>query len=282
MRVLSSHELDLVAGGFGSTDDAQINRAGAIYEGGGFGSTGGGGGGFGGAGGGFWYWVAPASYFTGEDGAYAPGGQGGWRWIPSASNGGSPGGGVGVVPPVPQDSPCEQDAKEDEIARGVEGLIKQQPDWNAREYGALIVRYQDGSYGVTALARGETVAEAKARAIAAGQTGFSPQLAYKYTSEGGAVIVAAIHNHPDVDYNRSEDMKNRYPSYDNGSGDYGNFDKLIGRDVRLVSSVDQFTHYILGPDGVLREFNLKDGHLNPRNDPNPGMRSNLAADRPCG
>jgi hypothetical protein len=92
MRVLSSHELDLVAGGFGSTDDAQINRAGAIYEGGGFGSTGGGGGGGGGFGGGFWYWVAPASYFTGEDGAYAPGGQGSWRWIPSSSGGGYGGG----------------------------------------------------------------------------------------------------------------------------------------------------------------------------------------------
>lgn len=62
MRVLSSCELDLVAGGFGG---------------------GGGGAGFGGmGGGGFWYWVAPASYFTGETGAYAPGARvagGGFR-----------------------------------------------------------------------------------------------------------------------------------------------------------------------------------------------------------
>lgn len=161
-------------------------------------------------------------------------------------------------------------------------MIKQQPDWNAREYGALIVRYQDGSYGVTALARGETVAEAGARASAAGQTGFAPQISYKYASTGGAVIVAAIHSHPDIGYNNADDTNNRYPSYYGGSGDYGNFDKLVGSDGRFVSSPDQFTHYILGPDGVLREYNLKDGHLNPNNDPNPGVRSTLTADRPCG
>lgn len=188
------------------------------------------------------------------------------------------GGGDGGNNPDP-DSPCEQDAKEDALASAISDLIKQQPDWHEREYGALVVRYDDGTYGVTGLARGQTVAEARALGLDA------PQTAFSYNGPG--TIVGAIHSHPDVGYNAAEDIQNQYPSYyldssGKPSGDYGLFDALIGHDSRFPTSADQFTHYVLGPDGVLREFSLKDGHLNPSNDTNPASRSNLAADRPCG
>ncbi|MCH7861412.1 MAG: hypothetical protein IH998_06925 [Proteobacteria bacterium] len=89
MRLLTEYELDLVAGGNGTTDDAQLNGN-DNYDGSwyGAGNSGGGGNPNNTSNGGHWAWFAPASYF----GDYPPGGNGTWRWV---SAGGNPGGGSG-------------------------------------------------------------------------------------------------------------------------------------------------------------------------------------------
>jgi hypothetical protein len=258
MRMLTSYELELIAGGTGSTDDDTHT----YWPGGGTGGSGG----FGG----FWYLADPASYF----GDLPPGGNGTWIWVstngqltPVPGSGNS--GGTGSNPPPaigspPPETPCERDAAEDAIATSAANLIKSMPDWHEREYGALIVRYPDGNYGLQELTRGETVAEALYRFNNLHIGPAAPQTKFSFSDIGQGVIVGAIHNHPDKGYTDAEDIENQYPSYYDNAGDYGNFEALIG------------------PDGVLREFNLADGHLNPSNDPNPASRSNLAADRPCG
>lgn len=52
------------------------------------------------------------------------------------------------------------------------------------------------------IARGETVAEAEARAIASGQTYFAPETCYGPVPPGGTVI-GAIHSHLDIGYNNA-------------------------------------------------------------------------------
>ena len=86
MRVLTTYELDLVAGGFGSTDDAQINGVGGPH-GNGSGYGGGGGGGGDAYSSGSWVHLPPASYF----GNYPRGGNGTWVWLPSGGGGGAGG-----------------------------------------------------------------------------------------------------------------------------------------------------------------------------------------------
>ncbi len=75
MRLLTV--LDLVAGGSGTTDDAQVNGVGGPHgNGGGYGG-GGGGGGRDAYNSGSWARLPPASYF----GDFPPGGNGTWVWL---------------------------------------------------------------------------------------------------------------------------------------------------------------------------------------------------------
>jgi len=213
-------------------------------------------------------------------GYYGSGGGGGGGGGYGTSGGGGGGGGGDSPPPVnppPPETPCERDAMEDTLAQALSDLIKSHPDWNSREYAASIIRYADGNYGVSALAQGDTYAEAQAR-----EPGSPPQTTFAIGSlAGGAVVVGIIHNHPDIGYSDAEDLENRYPSYNPGyNGDYNTFDKLVGQDPRFASA-DQFTQYILGPDGVLREFGYLEGHLSYAADTNAASRSDLTADRPC-
>ena len=248
-RELSADEISFIAGG----DPGDI-----VVTGGG-----GGGGGWGWGGGGGWGW----------------GGGGGY-----GTSGGGGGGGDGPPPvnPPPPETPCERDAMEDSLAQALSDMIKSHSDWNAREYAASIIRYADGNYGITALTPGETMAEAQARATAAGQTSWAPETHFPVGEiPAGAMVVGVIHNHPDVGYTNAEDITNRYPSYNPGyDGDYNTFDTLVGHDSRFASA-DQFTQYILGPDGVLREFGYSEGHVNAATDANAASRSDLTADRPC-
>lgn len=174
---------------------------------------------------------------------------------------------------------CAADLEVDMKARQIEALIKATPDWNEREYGAVIYMV-NGEVRMTALARGMTVAEAVAAGLDA------PRTVIPVPADlGDGVILAVIHSHPDVGYTAAEDLDNHYPSSylnSNGTpgGDYGLFNSLVGSDSRFGNSA-AFAQYILGPDGVLREFNARDGTLNRNNDPNAANRSNLASDRPC-
>ena len=189
------------------------------------------------------------------------------------------GDGYGPTPPPPQ-NPCELDGSKDSVAKTIEDAIKAMPDWNEREYGALILRDANGYIHIGEIARGETVAEAQARAIAAGESSYAPETRFGGVP-AGFTVVGAVHSHPDVGYNNSEDLQNRYPSNYSGGGDYYNFGQLVGNDPRFSSPAD-FTQYILGPDGVLREFDFTDGNVTYGNDPKAANRSDLSSDRPCG
>lgn len=193
------------------------------------------------------------------------------------------GGGVGGSAPYDYadwlQQECAADLAVDMIARQIEALIKATPDWNAREYGAVIYMV-DGEVRMGPLTRGMTVAEAIAQGLDAPETRISVP-----SDLGNGVILAVVHSHPDVGYTNAQDLQNLYPSYYTGSngvasGDYATFESLVGSDSRFSNSA-AFAQYIFGPDGVLREFNARDGRLNPVNDPNAASRSNLASDRPC-
>lgn len=184
------------------------------------------------------------------------------------------GGGEIQYPPAPA-TPCDLDAAKDGAARTIEDLIRQQPDWNSREYGALILRDSAGYIHVGDLVRGETVAEAEARAIAANDPDYAPRIDFP-SPPAGYTVVGVVHSHPDLGYTATEDARNRAPSAD----DYANFSALVGIDSRFSSQAN-FTQYIFGPDGVLREFDWTDGQIVSLTDAEAAARANLEADRPC-
>lgn len=235
-RELSAEEIDLVAG------SGDIVVTGTRY-GGGSGWSGGWGGGWGGGSG---------------DGGF------------SSDN--DPGSGEPTPPPQ---TPCELDEAKDEAAKGVEDSIRQQSDWAEREYGALILRDSSGYVYVQTLVAGETVAEAEARAIAAGDSSYAPRIEFG-TVPAGFTVIGVVHSHPDVGYDAAQDLDNRYPSQD----DYMGFSNLVGIHPSFSSQAD-FTQYIFGPDGVLREFDWTDGPVTYSNDPEAATRSHLESDRPC-
>ncbi len=184
---------------------------------------------------------------------------------------------------------CSGDLIVDIAARQAEQLIKSQPDWNEREYAIAIYITGNGDIKLGPTSRGETVAEAQARAIANGETSYAPRTSIALPGEFGGwakddparpLILAIIHNHPDIGYDDDEDFINRYPSDYADGGDYFNMAKLVQTDSRF-SNTAAFAQYIVGPDGVLREFNAKDGKITAANDSDPDSRSNLAKDRPC-
>jgi hypothetical protein len=212
------------------------------------------------------------------------GGYGGW-W--GGSGGGTGGGydttwqdhgGSGDPPPTYADYltwECEMDDIVDFSAQQIMNAIKDKTDWNEREYGAVVYMV-NGEIKVSALTRGETVAEA----IAAGRQ--FPETRINFPADlGDGVILAVVHSHPDVGYDVAGDIENKYPSLN----DYDAFDTLVGaqalaNDPRFANNV-AFSQYILGPDGVLREFNKKEGRVTSLNDLNPGLRSDLWRDRQC-
>jgi len=172
-----------------------------------------------------------------------------------------------------QQNQCETDLQTDVLARQIEGLIKAKADWNSREYGAVIYEV-NGVIKMGPLTRGMTVAEAAASGLPAPETRISLP-----SDLGNGQIIGVVHSHPDVGYSAAEDIINRYPSLYSGGGDYHNFDALVGSDPRFAN-VAAFSQYILGPDGVLREFNASEGHVTSTNDTNAN-RSQLNFDRPC-
>jgi hypothetical protein len=80
---------------------------------------------------------------------------------------------------------CSIDLKADIAARQVEQLIKSQPDWNSREYGAVIYMTGNGDIKIGPLSRGDSVAEAQARAIANGETSYAPRTSIALPGEFG-------------------------------------------------------------------------------------------------
>jgi len=177
--------------------------------------------------------------------------------------------------PPPPVSPCELDAAKDTAAQSLANEIKAKADWTSREYAGLILRDSSGYIWFGELQAGETVAEALVRATAAGSPDYAPQTSFG-SVPAGYTVVGVVHSHPDIGYNNAQDAQNKYPSAD----DYSNFSALVGTDSRF-STQAQFTQYIVGPDGVLREYDFTEGNVTPLNDTKAATRADLASDRPC-
>ncbi|WP_448662453.1 hypothetical protein ACG3SL_17575 [Sphingomonas sp. CJ20] len=106
MRLLTSYELDLVAGGTGSTDDSQLNGN-DDYNGSWYGAGNSGGGGNGGHGGGFWLFVPVATAVNWFEYGSTSGWTGSWVYQPYGTGGG-PSAGMGApAPGEPNNPPAE-------------------------------------------------------------------------------------------------------------------------------------------------------------------------------
>lgn len=152
---------------------------------------------------------------------------------------------------VNQDEPPPPTDEElvDAFAYYIQHDILAQTDHNEREYGTVI--YQDritGEIKALPLTRGETVAEAERR----GGPGTPPETRISTAGTDGGVILAIIHNHPDIGYDNAGDQRNKLPS----DNDWNAGQTLING---LRAETSTFAEYIVGPDGQLREYDYASG-----------------------
>jgi len=192
-------------------------------------------------------------------GGYSPEGEGGGPYPePRLAPTGEDGGG-GTLDPIYLAFTEDRDLLRARIRvlilRAAE-LIRQKPDWKEREYAALVYVDQYGRLKLDIILVGETVAEARASGT------YPPRTIITLPEDiGMGFVVGLIHSHADVGYDDAADLQNRYPS----SGDYDYLDR--NRSDPAFRSYELFWHYILGPDGKVREFSVDDGQVDPNNDP---------------
>ncbi|MBE5271631.1 hypothetical protein JAK58_02725 [Stenotrophomonas maltophilia] len=168
-------------------------------------------------------------------------------WDPGDGGGGGGGGGGGEAPP----SAYEQvDAQADTVAREVEALIKADPGYQSQELGTVI--YRDAVTG-----------EIKTSPLARGDASNPGAISYPLLEWGitPGQVVGIIHSHPAGVFPSETHEVNKYPS-DNRTvggvayegGDWGVADLL--RDNGM--NAEEFRYYIIGPDGVTREYDFND------------------------
>jgi hypothetical protein len=142
------------------------------------------------------------------------------------------------------------DGAADTVARSVEAMIRADPAYQSREIGAVI--YRDPATG-----------EIKATALTYGAVNTPDQLSLPLGDAGitASDVVGIIHSHPANALEGATHEVNKYPSDNravNGQnyngGDWAAADLL--RDNGM--NPDTFRHYIIGPDGVTREYNFND------------------------
>ena len=142
----------------------------------------------------------------------------------------------------------QSDYTQEEVVDGFAYAIQQdilaQSDHNEREY-ATVIYWDPASSEIRALplTRGQTVSEA----TLLNPNGGPPETRISLADTNGGHILAIIHSHPDIGYDSAEDERNREPS----PGD----DQLAYDLIRTGrAAADEFAHYIVGPDGKLREY----------------------------
>ncbi|MEM7494393.1 MAG: hypothetical protein AAF296_13520 [Pseudomonadota bacterium] len=150
-----------------------------------------------------------------------------------------------------------EETQVDNLASFIGSQIADQPDWNSREYGAVIYRDSGGNISVTSLDRGLTAAEGGGQA----------SVALNYPS--GVEVLGFVHNHPDVGYSPTEDLELRNPS----EGDWAVFNQFISDG---NASADTLSMYIVDSDGIMREFHASDErrHTSEENPSTPDERNN--------
>lgn len=161
------------------------------------------------------------------------------------------------------------ESHEDSLAANIAKEIRKEntptsnPDNN--EFGAFVLRLSNNQYVRVSLTEGITGAVSLTGMLRAARTQYGQHI-------NAANIVAVVHSHPreagpgfenvsnigelsDLDYG------NTMPSHPNiqpGANDWGNTRSFLLNNGR--TNVADVAHYILGPDGVLRQYNYSDGH----------------------
>jgi len=193
-----------------------------------------------------------------------------------------------------QNGETEVDALANEIAEEITNRHNETGNPNNVEMGAFILRIENAD-GTTSLVRVNRLTTGTTGAVSMREMLNAAQR--EYPGVDASNIVAAVHLHPsgrpgsppifDTDGNLSDlDLGNTMPSHPNlapGANDWFNLPSFLnnnGANIPLserglpytysdlassngtISSNDltELSHYILGPDGELREYDYVDGH----------------------
>lgn len=165
---------------------------------------------------------------------------------------------------VKQAADSERDRLANEVADAIRALNNATSNPNNYELGSFVLRLNNGQFVRVEPTGGTTATVSLDAMLAVAQSAF-PGI-------DASNIVAIVHSHPrhagvgfanvsnitqlsDVDYG------NTMPSHPGLV--LGPTDWVSGRNFLLATgrtSVADVAHYILGPDGVLRQYNYEDGH----------------------
>ena len=129
---------------------------------------------------------------------------------------------------------CLIESNTDTIAELIQDEILDRPDWQSREYGAVIYTDSSGAWHSTPVFIGDN-------------NQVTYDLSEIYSVDG--VIRGYVHNHPDEGYSNSEDLRNRAPSMN----DWAAF-----RDFLSDGAPPDLRMYIIDPWGHMRQFNSSD------------------------
>ena len=159
----------------------------------------------------------------------------------------------------------DQDTIAQEVANEIIALNTPAGNPDNLEYGAYVLRLPDGTYAATPLTPGTTGAVSLRSMMDRART--------VHPDADASWVVGVVHSHPaesgpgfvnvtsigqlsDLDYG------NTMPSHPGISGtgpnDWENARSYL--ESNGGSSVERVSHYILGPDGVLRQYMYENGH----------------------
>lgn len=171
---------------------------------------------------------------------------------------------------VEQNEESERDAAAEDIADDIRARHNEQQNPNNVEMGAFILRIPDGNGGFRTV-RVQTPSLGTTGAVSL--DGMYAQAQREFPGIDASNIVGAVHLHPsgpvgsppvfDTDGNLSDiDFGNLMPSHPNlmvsPRNDWEGLERFVQANGR--SDTTGLSHYILGPDGVLREYDYADGH----------------------
>lgn len=171
-----------------------------------------------------------------------------------------------------QSKEAEVDALTEEIAEAIRNLHNEQTNPDNSELGAFILRLIN-SEGETTFVRTGIGRSHRSRAI--GLADLYSLAERNFPGIDGSNVIRVVHLHPagtpddppqfrnvpDISHLNDIDFGNTMPSHPNttvGDNDWVNTENFL-RD-RGLQSTNNLSHSILGPDGVLREFDYSDGH----------------------
>lgn len=168
-----------------------------------------------------------------------------------------------------QNEEAEVDALAEEIANEIRSRHNENSNPNNVEMGAFILRIQNDD-GSTSIVRVSNLTSGTTGAVSLREMFNAAQS--EFPGIDGSNVVGSVHLHPsgppgeppsfDTDGTLTDlDYGNLMPSHPNiaaGPSDWINLRGFLQN--RGLANINDLSHYILGPDGVLREFDYEDGH----------------------